>query len=324
MVGLAGGQHTGSVYPGVGQGKTAGAGHQADETVDLKPLALFFGGNTGTCKSYAEDIQTSAPNFGFHVPGKVLNLNEAVENLPTDRPVLIFAASYEGQPADNAKNFVAWLESLAGDGDDHSDVFKGVTYAVFGVGNKDWPRTFHRIPILIDDLLARLGATRILPLGLVDVSEDMLGPFEVWKTAVIPVIRKLSGATGEVKSEELKVELVQPEAPVKLAGKDIKTGLVLVNRELVKKGSGPQKKHMEVLLPPGQQYRAGDYLLVLPFNPRENVHRVLTRFGLHANDLLVISGTNKDYLAGYVCHNMDTILPPPPTPPPLQSLRLFW
>ncbi|KAF3769258.1 ferredoxin reductase-like protein [Cryphonectria parasitica EP155] len=43
---------------------------------------------------------------------------------------------------------------------------------------------------------------------------------------------------------------------------------------------------MEVLLPPGTAYRSGEYLAVLPLNPRESVRRVMNRFRLHADDLL--------------------------------------
>ncbi|PSR76254.1 cytochrome P450 [Coniella lustricola] len=267
------------------------------ESADLKPLALYYGGNTGTCKAYAEDMQTVAPNFGFDVPNGVCSLDEAVENLPTDKPVLIFAASYEGQPADNAKMFVAWLEGLAKTG--NSDALTGVNFAIFGAGNSSWSSTFHRIPKLVEELMVKLGAKQILPPGLVDVSEDVLGPYEGWKDDLFPVMRELSGATAEVKMEALTVDVVQPEAPQKLAGQDMKAGLVLVNKEIAPCGPGPLKKHMEVLLPPGTTYSGGDYLVVLPFNPRSNIRRVMNRFGLHADDLLEVSGTNKEFLRGY-------------------------
>ncbi|KAK2610525.1 hypothetical protein N8I77_003948 [Diaporthe amygdali] len=301
MVGLAGAPHKEKVYPAAGQGKTAKSdarkAHETDKSAELKPLSIFFGGISNTCKTFAEDFQHDAPSFGFQVPDGVRNLDEGVENLPTDKPVLIITSSYEGQPPDNAKSFVAWLETRAAAGDD--GLLKGVSYAVFGAGNKDWVRTFHRIPKLVDNLMEKLGATRIMPLGLVDVSEDILGPWEDWKAGLFPVLRKLSGATAEVMAEEIKVEVVHPEAPAKLAGSEITTGIILSNTEIVKAGVGPQKKHMEVLLPPGQRYRSGDYLVVLPVNPREQIRRVMNRFGLHLDDLLTVTGTSKEYLTGF-------------------------
>lgn len=231
-----------------------------------------------------------------------------MENLPRDRPVLIITSSYEGQPPDNAKSFVAWLETRAAAGDD--GLLKGVSYAVFGAGNKDWVRTFHRIPRLVDSLMERLGAARVAPMGLVDVSEDILGPWEDWKAGLFPVLRRLSGATAGVAAEEIRVEVVHPEAPARLAGPEMATGVVLSNAEVARAGAGPQKKHMEVLLPPGQRYRSGDYLVVLPVNPRGQVRRVMNRFGLHPDDLLSVTGTSKEYLTGFVsCYTC-----PPPVP----------
>ncbi|KAI7783172.1 cytochrome P450 [Diaporthe eres] len=306
MVGLAGAPHKDKVYPAAGQRKTArhdaGKESKTDKSADLKPLSIFFGGISNTCKTYGEDFQHDAPGFGFQVPDGARNLDEAVENLPKDRPVLIITSSYEGQPPDNAKGFVAWLEARAAAGDDN--LLKGVSYAVFGAGNKDWVRTFHRSPRLVDSLMEQLGATRIALMGLVDVSEDILGPWEDWKAGLVPVLRKLSGATAEVTAEEIEVEVVHPGAPAKLAGPEMASGIVLSNTELVKAGVGPQKKHMEVLLPPGQRYQSGDYLVVLPVNPREQIRRVMNRFGLHPDDLLAVTGTSKEYLTGFQDEHM--------------------
>lgn len=313
MVGLAGAPHMDKVYPAPGQKKTAksaaGKEPKVDNTAELKPLSIFFGGISNTCKTYGEDFQHDAPGFGFNVPDGVHNLDEAVENLPTDKPVLIITSSYEGQPPDNAKGFVAWLETKAAAGED--SLLKGVSYAVFGAGNKDWVRTFHRIPKLVDELMEKLGATRIAPMGLVDVSEDILGPWEDWKAGLVPVLRKLSGATAEVTAEEIRVEVVHPEAPAKLAGPEITSGIVLANTEVVKAGAGPKKMHMEVLLPPGQRYLSGDYLVVLPVNPREQIRRVMNRFGLHPDDLLAVTGTSKEYLTGFVSSRVFLIWPNP-------------
>ncbi|KAK3341493.1 cytochrome P450 [Lasiosphaeria hispida] len=261
----------------------------------LKPLAVYYGGNTGTCKSFGEDLETAAPNFGLGVPDKVQDLDEAVESLPKDRPVIIITSSFEGLPADNAKNFVAWLETRAKD-PANSNMLAGVTYAVFGAGNKDWAATFYRIPKLVDELMEKLGATRLLTAGFVDVSQDIVGPFEDWKIKLFPGLRKACGVTAEVKEGEVTVEITHPEAPSKLAGEEVSEGLVLVNKVVVNKGTGPEKRQIDVLLPPGVEYRSGDYLAVQPFNPRTQVFRVLSRFNLHPDDLVTVSGTTKEHL----------------------------
>ena len=73
-------------------------------------------------------------------------LDSATEHLPKDGPILIVTASFEGQPADNAKHFVEWLENV------QDSAFSGMKYAVFGCGNKDWVNTYQRVPKLVDEL----------------------------------------------------------------------------------------------------------------------------------------------------------------------------
>ncbi|KAK3986871.1 cytochrome P450 [Cladorrhinum sp. PSN332] len=272
--------------------------HGEPDTSNLQPLSVFYGGNSGTCKSFGEDLETSAPHHGLGVPLKVQSLDDAVENVPKDRPMIIITSSYEGQPADNARNFVAWLETRAAD-PANNGLLAGVRYSVFGAGNKDWATTFHRIPRLIDDLMEKLGATRLYPAGYVDVSQDIVGPFEDWKLGLFPKLREASGVTATVKTGEIKVEISQPDTPSKLAGEEVSYGTVLSNKVIAQRGVGPEKRQIDVLLPPGVEYRSGDYLVIQPFNPRETVLRVLNRFGLHPDDLVTVSGTSKEHLKSH-------------------------
>ena len=70
---------------------------------------------------------------------------------------------------------------------------------------------------------------------------------------------------------------------------DLQRGIVVDNRELVDMSApnARSKRHLEFLLPDGMSYQAGDYLAVLATNPQELVDRVLRRFGL-ARDTLVV------------------------------------
>ncbi len=57
----------------------------------------------------------------------------------------------------------------------------------------------------------------------------------------------------------IRVDVSYPEALTKLAGEEVSEGLVLANNILASRGVGPEKRHMDVLLPPGVEYRSGDY-----------------------------------------------------------------
>ncbi|KAL3429845.1 hypothetical protein BDV09DRAFT_200229 [Aspergillus tetrazonus] len=63
----------------------------------LKPITILYGSNTGTCESLARHFGRNASQYGFE--STMLPLDSALEKLPTEWPVFILAASYEGQPA---------------------------------------------------------------------------------------------------------------------------------------------------------------------------------------------------------------------------------
>ena len=144
-------------------------GHKAS------PVTVFVGGNTGTCEGLAQDLAKKAPDFGLAVD--IQDLDNAVENLPTDRPSVIITATYEGKPPDNAKKFVAWIEQLSRKSE---KLPEGTRYAVFGVGNSDWASTFHHIPYLVNNTLADLGAEQIMKESCSNVKLDIVGPWEEW------------------------------------------------------------------------------------------------------------------------------------------------
>lgn len=257
---------------------------------DMKPMTVLYGSNSGTCKSYAEDLETNASRYGFKA--HVNSLDSATELIPKDQPIVIIEPSYEGKPADNAKKFTAWLESCS-----DSKILEGVQYAMFGVGNSDWTHTYHRVPKLTDELFEKLGARRFVESGFVNVKEDIMGPWESWSEKMWTSLREASGTTTEVLGGTLQTEITAPKFATYLGGKDITYGRVKVNKDLGGAEVGLAKKHMEVELPPGTSYRSGDYMVVLPLNSNITVKRVMKRFELSPDDHISITGTNKTFLA---------------------------
>lgn len=134
-------------------------------------------------------------------------LDSAAGHLPTDGPVAIVTASFEGgtfvtstthliltshsgQPADNAAHFVEWINSLQG------PALTGVTFAVFGCGNRDWALTYQRIPTLCDDTLAGHGGSRLITRGEGDAgSSDLFQSFEKWEADLWAALRKVNPNT---------------------------------------------------------------------------------------------------------------------------------
>lgn len=242
-----------------------------------KPMSIFYGSNSGTCESLAHRLAIDAARHGFKAT-VVDSLDAANQNLPEDQPVVVITASYEGEPPDNAALFCNWIQGLKG------DELKNVSYAVFGCGHHDWAQTFHKIPKMLDATIEQLGGTRLAPIGVADAAEgDIFSKFESWEDEKLwPALREKYGI--EEDDEEigglqggLTVEISTPRSST--LRQDVKEAVVVATQDLTAPGA-PTKKHIEIQLPSDMSYSAGDYLAILPINPKEIVYRALRRFRL--------------------------------------------
>jgi cytochrome P450 / NADPH-cytochrome P450 reductase len=245
------------------------------------PLLVLYGSNMGTAEELARRMAQDGEENGF--AAKVAPLDDYVGRLPKEGLVVITSASYNGLPPDNAVKFCAWLQS----GELKADSLAGVKYAVFGCGNRDWAATFQAIPRLIDEKLAAFGAQRIVALGEGDAREDFDGQFQNWyQPARLTVAQEfnLAPANDGTTKPLYKLEIV-PSAPASpfVAAFDAQPMTVVVHRELHRKdgahASDRSTRHIELALPEGVTYRAGDHLGVIPHNSEAQVQRVAARFG---------------------------------------------
>ena len=256
---------------------------------EAKPVTVFFGGNTGTCESLAQSLSKSAPGFGLEVD--IQNLDSATENLPTDRPCVIITASYEGKPPDNAKKFVAWIEQLS---QKSAKLPTHTQYAVFGVGNSDWASTFHRIPNLVNDSLAKLGAEQIIEPSFADVKLDVVGPWEEWSEQLCMNLSGNQSASHASVGVEICIE--SGEFSQILGEEGLAVGTVVSNCELADMSAGAAKRHVEIRLPTDCEYTSGDYLVIQGRNSEETVRRVMTRFGVGEQDVMSVKASKKTFL----------------------------
>ncbi|CCE00185.1 cytochrome P450 [Bradyrhizobium sp. STM 3809] len=251
------------------------------------PLLVLYGSNLGTAEDMATRVADLAEVNGFST--RLAPLDDFAGQLPKDGGVLIFCASYNGAPPDNAGKFVSWLH-----GELAPDAFKGLRYAVFGCGNRDWAATYQSVPRFIDDALAAHGAKRVHERGEGDARSDLDGQFETWFAALgAAAVKEFGLDSGFSRSaEDAPLYSVEPLAPT-AAGAVAALGgaapmTILVNRELQNKsGAHPSERstrHIEVQLPAGASYRVGDHLSVVPRNDPELVDRVARRFGFSPAD----------------------------------------
>lgn len=245
----------------------------------LHPLTILYGSNMGTCETLASHCANAATRNGFKP--SIMALDAAVGKLPVDQPVVIITASYEGQPADNAANFVSWVQSL------HEDSLSGVKFAIFGCGNRDWVSTFHRIPKLVDGALSHAGAQRLIQLSLADVSSGSISSkFAKWQASELwPCLRGSFGLQSTKESiggNDLALELISTPPQHTQHNQQFFDCTVLENTVLTAPGH-KEKRHIRLKLPSKITYGIGDYVKLYPTNPHTTVTRAMNRFGISLN-----------------------------------------
>jgi cytochrome P450/NADPH-cytochrome P450 reductase len=248
------------------------------------PLLVLFGSNSGASEGFARRIAGDGAARGY--AAEVASLDDRTGQLPTTGATVIVTASYNGEPPDNARRFCAWLaERPAGS-------LPAVKYAVFGCGNRDWGATYQRVPTSIDQQLAAAGAQALFPRGEADARGDFFGDFDQWYAPFWDSLAAALGvADGPVDRGPLYDVEVVPTTTADLVQQNrLRLGTVIVNRELVDVSHpvGRSKRHLEIALPEGMTYVAGDYLAVLPENHPRLVERVARRFGLRADSAVVL------------------------------------
>jgi cytochrome P450 / NADPH-cytochrome P450 reductase len=246
------------------------------------PLLVLYGSNLGTAEELAIRVADLAEVNGFAT--RLAPLDDFAGKLPEQGGVLIFCASYNGAPPDNATQFVKWLGS-----DLPKDAFAKVRYAVFGCGNSDWLATYQSIPRFIDEKLAAHGARNAYMRGEGDARDDLDGQFEDWFAKAAPQAVKEFGVDSSFSrsADDEPLYKIEPVAPTAVNAVVALGGVapmkILVNSELQSKtganASDRSTRHIEVQLPSNIAYRVGDHLSVVPRNDPALVDSVARRFG---------------------------------------------
>ena len=252
-------------------------------------LVVLYGSRSGSAETFARKIGSDAGAQGYAV--EVGPLDDFVDKLPKDRLIIIVTASYDGRPPRNAKKFVEWLDT-------NPESVKGLKFAVFGCGNRDWAATYQAVPKSIDERMAALGAKRIMERGEADARGDFFHDFDAWYASLWARIGFLFGqeVAEPVKTSLLEVEFLTARQDTALKTLRLEQGRVVAARDLARAHSNEAPlRHVEFEIPEGMQYRVGDYLAVLETNPDADVTKVLRRFELEPQSPLVLRSMAKAY-----------------------------
>lgn len=288
---------------------TAASDSEPAQSGGARSLLILYGSNMGTSQELAQKLLTQARAQGF--TPTLAELDARAGSLPKDAPVLIVTSTYNGSPPDNAERFAAWLMGAL-----PPDALVGVRFAVLGCGNKQWRTTFQKFPRTVHERMQALGARSFFALGACDADGDFDAAAEAWCRGVWPALRHelgepaatppqgRTGAPGDVDAldgsdgpaRRYEIEVVNyagaaagavPVERLPLAA-GARTAEVLRNDELQSAESGRSTRHLEIALPEGASYAAGDHLGVFPHNDPALIEAVAARCGVRTTDVVVL------------------------------------
>ncbi|XP_066601720.1 NADPH--cytochrome P450 reductase [Prorops nasuta] len=278
-----------------------------------RSLVVFYGSQTGTGEEFAGRL--AKEGIRYKMKGMVADPEECdmeelihMKNIPNSLAVFCLATYGEGDPTDNAMEFVEWLKT--GDGD-----LTGLNYAVFGLGNKTYEH-YNEVAIYVDHRLEQLGATRVFELGLGDDDANIEDDFITWKDKFWPSVCEFFGIEGagedvSIRQYKLTEHLdAQPERVYtgELArlhsfknqrppydAKNPYLAPVKVNSELHGPSSERSCMHIEFDIEGSKmRYESGDHLAVYPVNNSELVDKIGERCGANLDTIFTLTNTDEE------------------------------
>ena len=280
-------------------------------------LVIAYGSNFGANKQLADRFAERSRFHGY--TSEVLTLNELAESPPRTDPwlLIVMTSTYTSNPPSNASAFKARLERTQ----PGAETWRNCRYAVWGLGNSQW-NAFLAFPRYVYAKLAELGAEPIAEFAYGDVGSPVWERLHAeWNARTWPELLELSGAQAtEAAAERVAAEraatgaltsadsntamsmslsredaaprvLLVPTIQTNAVGADTFEVRARVCRELQPVESTKRTRHLEVALPPGFSYTAGDHLAVCPRNDEERVERLARHLGSALDGLFMVPKT---------------------------------
>ncbi|XP_043272272.1 NADPH--cytochrome P450 reductase isoform X2 [Venturia canescens] len=278
-----------------------------------RSLVVFYGSQTGTGEEFAGRLAKEGMRYqmkGMVADPEESDMEELVNLKEISKSMAVFClATYgEGDPTDNAMEFVEWLKNGEAN-------LTGLNYAVFGLGNKTYEH-YNEVAIYVDHRLEQLGATRVYELGLGDDDANIEDDFITWKDKFWPAVCEFFGIEGA--GEDVSIRQYKLTEHLDLPAERIYTGEiarlhslksqrppydaknpylapVIVNRELHGPTSERSCMHIEFDIDGSKmRYEAGDHLAIYPVNSEELVVKLGEICGVNLDTVVTLTNTDEE------------------------------
>ncbi|XP_034840509.1 NADPH--cytochrome P450 reductase isoform X1 [Maniola hyperantus] len=278
-----------------------------------RSLVVFYGSQTGTGEEFAGRL--AKEGIRYKMKGMVADPEECdmeeltkLKDIPNSLAVFCLATYGEGDPTDNAMDFIEWLKN--------EPELTGLNYAVFGLGNKTYEH-YNAVAIYVDKRLEELGATRVYELGLGDDDANIEDDFITWKDKFWPSVCEKYNIESTGEEELTRQFRLVTHAPEDFKPHEIFTGeiarlhslqnqrppydaknpflaQIIVNREL-HKGGDRSCLHVELnIAGSNMRYEAGDHVAVYPINDNNLVDRLGELTGADLDEVFSLINTDQE------------------------------
>ncbi|KAH6718218.1 hypothetical protein BKA61DRAFT_545277 [Leptodontidium sp. MPI-SDFR-AT-0119] len=261
-----------------------------------KNFVIFWGSQSGTAEGLANRLARDCRRrFGLDVLVADLSDYEpsSISNISNTKIAVFIVSTYgEGDPSDNATQFLSWIESTK------TTQLAKLRYAAFGLGNSKY-KFYNRVVDVVVDALDKFGATALMPTGKADDANGTTDEdFMEWKQGLFALMKgnigyeerpeKYEPLYRVVEDTSLDIidlhigEPIQPRGKKNVAAVSSIQALPVKSAKKLLSTIDRNCLHLELDTSefPELKYKTGDHLAVWPSNPTGELERLVRVLGI--------------------------------------------
>ncbi|KAM0553394.1 hypothetical protein ACHAPJ_007408 [Fusarium lateritium] len=260
-------------------------------------VVVFWGSQSGTAEGFAHRLARES-HQRYKLSAVVADLAdydaESIVAIPSATLAVFIMATYgEGDPSDNAQDFISWSRAGPSVNLDH------LKFAGFGCGNSNY-RYFNKTIDEAVSTLLKLGATPLIPTGKGnEAARTTEEDFVEWKEKLFSSLATERGLTEVEAAYEPEVEVIEedciPRSELQLGNPFLKTAskstgvsdivpVPVITRTELARYTEQGRSCIEVVVDLSAhaqvKYKTGDHIAVWPENSADQVDSLLNILGL--------------------------------------------
>lgn len=256
-------------------------------------MVIFWGSQSGTAEGLANRLGNEISRR-YGLKALCADLSEynpdSIQSIASGTLAVFILSTYgEGEPSDNASDTWQWLHSS------QPIDLKNLEYVAFGLGNSN----YHHYNRVIDETVSKLNSCRAniqMPIGRADDAQGKTEEhFLDWKKDLLKLIQERFGVQDLGSNYQPRLQVVEddsldimdlhsgePYQSTLSSGQSPVHAVPIANAYELFKDSSRNCIHidLDVSTFPKLRYTTGDYAVVWPVNPEEEVQRLLRILGL--------------------------------------------